>query len=89
MIEATELLAPAAQFGAAGLIALMWLAERRAASERERKLDEAHARLMEQREQLSALLEVVGDNTRAMAALEASQRALQRMVGELGSRDAA
>lgn len=63
-------LAALAQLGAAGLIGWMWLAERRAAATRERQLGDAHERLMQERPQLSALLEVVRDNTRALSALE-------------------
>ena len=87
--EVTQVVAPLAQFGAAGLIAAMWLVERRAAARREAKLEEAHARLMEQREQLSALIEVVSGNTRAMTALETTQRTLAVMVADRKSRDAA
>lgn len=65
-----------AQFGAAGLIGWMWLAERRAAAARERQLAELHERLMQERPNLGLLLEVVRDNTRALTALELGQRAL-------------
>lgn len=61
-------------FGAAGLIALLWLTERRAASERERQIAEAHERLMRQRSEIALLVGVVRDNTRAMTALEATLR---------------
>jgi len=64
------------QFGVAGLVAWMWLVERRAASARERQLSEAHERVMAQRVELESLVRVVRDNSRAMAALEASQREL-------------
>ena len=84
--EVAAVLGPMAQFGVAGLIAAMWLIERRAAARREVQLDEAHARLMEQREQLTALIEVVTDNTRAMTALETTQRTLELMVGEMTTR---
>lgn len=84
-----EVLGEMAQFGAAGLIALMWLSERRSAASREARLVEAHGRLMEQREQLTALLDVVSENTRAMTALEASQRTLSKMVDEQRARGAA
>lgn len=75
-----EILASLTQFGMAGLIAWMWLVERRAATERERQILSAHERLMEQRVQLDSLLKVVGDNTRAVTALESAQRALARAV---------
>ena len=84
--QVTQVLAPLAQFGAAGLIAAMWVIERRAASRREAQLEEAHSRLLEQREQLTALIDVVSGNTRAMTALETTQRTLAVMVGDLKSR---
>jgi hypothetical protein len=82
-----EVLASLTQFGMAGLIAWMWLVERRASTERERQILSAHERLMEQRVQLDSLLKVVGDNTRAVTALESAQRALARAVDSaLGAR---
>jgi hypothetical protein len=75
MIEA-EIAGAAANFGVAGLIAWMWLSERRAGATREREMTEAHRRLVDDRVALDALLETVRGNTRAMTALEASQREL-------------
>ena len=74
------LLPQPAQLGAAGLIAFLWLTERRAAAERERQLAEAHAVAVGQRVELEQLQRVVQDNTRAIALLEASQ---QRLAGAL------
>lgn len=68
------------QFGMSGLIAWMWLTERRAATSREKQLSEAHERLMDQRIQLDALLQVVADNARAVSAIEAGQRALAGLL---------
>lgn len=61
-------------FGAAGLIAFLWLTERRASAERERQLTQAHERLVRQRSELSLLVGVVRENTRALTALEAALR---------------
>lgn len=61
-------------FGAAGLIAFLWLSERRSASERERQLSEAHERLVRQRSELSLLVGVVRENTKALTALEGALR---------------
>lgn len=80
----TSVLTEIAQFGAAGLIAWMWLWERRGAVQREMQLTEAHARVLEQRVQLDALLSVVQENTRAVAALEAGQRVLGGLLERLG-----
>lgn len=83
-----EIIGTLTQFGAAGLVAWMWLSERRAAAERERQLLDAHQRVMEHRVPLDALMEAVRDNTRAMTAVEAGQRslvsAINRMPGVRG-----
>ena len=66
------------QFGMAGLIAWMWLSERRAASARESQLTEAHRIVVEQRVQLDALMGLIAENTRAISALETSRSGLLR-----------
>ena len=71
-----EVLPILSQFGAAGLIGVMWIAERRQASAREQQLSEAHAKLAEQTHALDAVLGVVKENTRAIATLEQMQRQL-------------
>lgn len=71
------------QFGAAGLIAWMWLSERRHGALRERQIAEAHERLLEHRLQLDLLVDVVRDNTRAMSALEAGQRRIADLLDRL------
>jgi len=83
MIE-TDVLASVTQFGTAGLVAWMWLVERRAAAERERQLSEAHHRIVEDRVQVGALMDVVKENTRAVGAMEAGQRAILALVDRLG-----
>jgi len=72
----TEIAAALAQLGAAGIIGWMWLSERRAATTREKQLGDLHERLMQERPQLGALLEVVRDNTRALTAVEVGQRGI-------------
>jgi hypothetical protein len=74
-----------AQLGAAGLIGLMWLTERRASAARERQLSDAHQRIMHDRTHLAALLSVVTDNTRALTALEAGQRTLTTLIERISS----
>lgn len=74
-----------AQFGSAGLIAMIWMVERRQSSVRDRQLTEAHERVLQQRMELGQLLGVVSENTKAMAGLENSQRGiaglLERVLG--------
>ncbi len=76
----SEILTIAAQSGVAGLIALMWMLERRASAAREKRLAQAHEHILEQRVQLEQLLSVVTENTRAIASLESAQRALAMMI---------
>ncbi|MHC4976131.1 MAG: hypothetical protein ACYTF7_05940 [Planctomycetota bacterium] len=87
----SELLSLAAQFGAAGLIAWMWLTERRSSSARETQLSEAHDQLREQRVQMQELLRIVTENTRALSALDASNtriaEAIERLTRVERSRD--
>lgn len=71
-----ELITALAQFGPAGLIGLLWIAERRHAAARDRQLMEAHNKLAMQDHHLEALLKVVRDNTRAITTLEQTQRQL-------------
>ncbi len=62
------------EFGAAGLIGMLWLLERRAASSRERQIDESHQRIMASNQQVTSLAEVINRNTRAIESLEQSQQ---------------
>ena len=82
MIEG-EIAALLTQFGMAGLIAWMWLSERRAVSSRETQLDEAHARIMEQRVHVESLMSLVSDNTRAISSLETSQRTIGQLLDRI------
>lgn len=78
-----DLLNMISQFGAAGLIAWMWLTERRHTSKRELQLTESHEQLRTQRLALDQLMSLVADNTRAVTTLEAGQRALLTFMQRL------
>ena len=73
------------QFGVAGLICWMWLVERRASAERERQISEAHRAIIEQRDERDGLVEVVRENTKALAMLEGSQRELIGAIDRFGT----
>lgn len=83
----TQIAALLAQFGAAGLMGWMWLAERRTAALRDKQLSDLHDRLMQERTNAAALFSVLADNTRALTALEVGQRdvaaAIERLTGSL------
>lgn len=79
-----EVMGSLTQFGVAGLVCWMWLMERRSSAERERQITEAHTKLIQQDEAQRALLDVIRDNTKAMAALEAGQRGLVLAIGRVG-----
>jgi len=82
----SEIMGALTQFGVAGLVCWMWLSERRASSERERQITEAHTKLIRQDEAQRALIEVVRDNTRAMSVLESGQRSMVAAIDRMGVR---
>ena len=81
-----EVMGAMTQFGVAGLVCWMWLSERRASAERERQITEAHTKLIRQDDGQRVLIEVVRENTKAMASLEAGQRGLGAAIDRLGGR---
>ncbi len=58
-----------ASLGAAGLMGAMWLWERNTSRTREEQLTSSHQRIMGDRIQLDALVEIVQQNTQAMTRL--------------------
>jgi hypothetical protein len=82
MVE-IDAMAALAQMGAAGLIGWMWLAERRSAGDRERQIREAHERLMQERQQAAAIVEMVRENTRALSMLESGHRRMEEAIDRL------
>lgn len=65
-----ELIALVTQAGSAGLIGWLWVTERRAGADREKRLAEAHDRLMQERTSVDQLVRCIDANTRALTALE-------------------
>lgn len=66
--------------GAAGLIGAMWLWERRMSSQREKQLDDAHARILADKVQMDALIELVQQSTETLSKLAMQQDALMRRL---------
>ncbi len=79
-----EMMGALTQFGVAGLVCWMWLCERRASAERERQITEAHEKLIGQGEGQRVLVEVIRENTKALAALEVGQRGLVAAIDRIG-----
>jgi hypothetical protein len=79
-----EVMGAISQFGVAGLVCWMWLIERRASADRERQITEAHTKLIGHDDGRRVLIEVVRENTKAMAALEAGQRELGCAIERIG-----
>lgn len=71
LISMAEAIPDVAGLGAAGLIGAMWLWERRSSLAREQMLDDAHARILADKVQLDALVELVQRNTEALTRLTA------------------
>ena len=78
-----EVIGAISQFGVAGLIGVMWLAERKSAASRDRQLEALTDRLLRERREMEVLIKIVSDNTRAMTALEEGQKRLRAVIGNL------
>ena len=66
--------------GAAGLIGAMWLWERRQSTQREKQLDEAHTRILADKVQMDALIDLVQHSTETLSKLAMQQDALLRKL---------
>lgn len=71
------------QFGVAGLMGVLWVWERMHSRRRERQLTEAHGRLTERGAELSVLVELVRQNTRAMVEAERAGRRMCELLQEI------
>jgi len=80
LAETTPLFDNITSLGAAGLIGAMWLWERRQSSEREKQLDDAHARIMADGVKLEALMDLVKQSTETMATLVHQNDSLLRKL---------
>ncbi len=68
--------------GAAGIMGLMWLWERRASQKREQQLDATHQRILADRIQLEQLIMVVRQNVEAVTRLTTTQEQLLRQLNQ-------
>ncbi len=68
------------QFGVAGLMGTLWLWERLYSRRRERQLDEAHDRLLGRDRELSILVRLVRQNTKAMVGFEQTQSRICKLL---------
>lgn len=64
-----EVVSELSTLGAAGMMGAMWLWERAGARQREKQIDDAHQRVLEDRVALGQLIEVVKQNTEALTRL--------------------
>jgi len=75
------------KFGAIGLIGALWIWERWMSRHRETQLDEAHDKIMRQRQEIRVLTVLVRRNTRAVERFDQTQSRLfdflERMHDEI------
>ena len=72
-----------ASFGAAGLMGMMWLWERRQGHTREQQISEAHSRILRDEQRLTKLTQVVEQSTAALTRMTESQRMMTDALREL------
>jgi len=72
-----------ASFGAAGLMGMMWLWERKQGVRQEQQLRDTHNRILRDEQRLAKLTQVVEQNTAAMTRMNESQRMMMDTLREL------
>jgi len=75
-----DLMEPLTQFGSAGLMGALWIYERLLSRKRESQLNAAHEQLRRQERELSELIQLVRQNTRAMKASERTQLQVKSLL---------
>jgi len=72
-------------FGAAGLMGMMWLFERRNSVKRDTQLDEAQTRILADKLQVEALMTLVRQNTEALTRLDTFLRTGALLASKAGA----
>lgn len=72
-----------ASLGAAGLMGVLWVWERRLSRTRERQLSEAHGRLVDERGMMQVVTTLVRRNTAALTSLQTTQHQLVHLLSSL------
>jgi hypothetical protein len=80
---ASALIPELASFGAAGLMGMMWLWERKQSFRYERQIREAHSRILRDEQRLAKLTQVVEQNTAALTRMTESQRMMMDTLRDL------
>ena len=80
-----EFVQPLTQFGVAGLMGLLWVWERLMSRRRETQLNEAHQRMMQEHHELSVLVKLVRQNTRAMVRFDQTQLQLKELLEKMNN----
>ena len=80
-----EFVQPLTQFGVAGLMGLLWVWERLMSRRRETQLNEAHQRMIQEHHELSVLVKLVRQNTRAMVRFDQTQQQLKELLEKMNN----
>ena len=78
-----ELVQPLTQFGVAGLMGLLWVWERLMSRKRESQLNEAPHRMIQEHRELSVLVKLVRQNTRAIVRFDQTQMQLKELLEKM------
>lgn len=75
-----EMFPSLAQFGVAGLMGALWVWERLYSRRRERQLSEVHEVILNERQQLQVLVELVRNNTASIERFDRTQTQLVNIL---------
>jgi len=78
-----EMIDTLTQFGAAGLMGVLWLWERLLSRQRERQLSEAHDRLIQHRQDVKVLVKLVRQNTQAIEQFSQTQSQFNQLLDKV------
>ncbi|HEY0007730.1 MAG TPA: hypothetical protein VGB55_03315 [Tepidisphaeraceae bacterium] len=80
LAETMPLIDNISSLGAAGLIGVMWLWERKQSAQREKQLEDAHTRIMSDGIKLEALMDLVKSSTEAISTMVTQHEQLLRRL---------
>jgi len=74
------------QFGVAGLMGVLWVWERMHSRQRDAQLTQAHTRIVDQRERLGVMVEMIRSNAETLERLNQTHTRLMQLMETMSER---
>ena len=79
----TDILTQFANLGAAGIIGMMWIAERKSSNKKDAQLSQSHNLILQKQDHIRCLTNVIKDNTTAITRLNETQKHQTSLLEQL------